>query len=443
MAASGAEPFRYAAEGIEYIIEVARTGQVGPTVTSIAPSELATRPPAGVRGRVFEVEGRVVERTREAYQPPGQSFSEILWTLILEGRDGGRVIVVKRGKASDLGEGAPTSAEPAGGRRVPVELGQHVRVRGVYLQQRTGTLGQTAVSQMPVLVGLKFRIELPAEEHLEPLASPDEASWDDVRDEVMRDSRKWDEPAVFEVLQWARERGYERILEDIRSGALPYEIWDRETFDRWKKEVAVESGEARTFTESARGKLYRTPGIIGDLSEVGWEHIPPNRWGVDKLYDLHLLSDHYREVALRVFSPFPLQVIDGVSGKRKEHLRIYGLFVKNYTYDSRHKREGGDEWHPITVPMFVMLHAEPVDEEASQREMRRLMLWVAGAMLLFGLLFYIVIVRGGRKQAERMEAHRARLRQRIREKGQGVQLPDKPKGDAVDADASSEDAEPS
>ena len=44
------------------------------------------------------------------------------------------------------------------------------------------------------------------------------------------------------------------------------------------------------------------------------------------------------------------------------------------------------------------------------------MWWIAGSMLLFGLLFYLVLIRGGSKQNKAMEAHRIALRQRIRAK---------------------------
>jgi hypothetical protein len=138
-----------------------------------------------------------------------------------------------------------------------------------------------------------------------------------------------------------------------------------------------------------------------------------------------LLSDHYQNVALRVFSPWPVASFDGVAGKPEEHVRLYGLFIKNFTYDTKHKRpDGTDRLLPITVPMFVVLHGEPYPEEEAGEAMRTAMLWVAGAMVLFGLLFYVVLIRGGAKQTQRMEEHRLALRKRIRAKGQGAVLPE-------------------
>jgi hypothetical protein len=73
--------------------------------------------------------------------------------------------------------------------------------------------------------------------------------------------------------------------------------------------------------------------------------------------------------------------------------------------------------------MFVVLHGEPYPEEEAGAMMRSAMLWVAGAMVLFALLFYVVLIRGGARQTQRMEEHRLALRKRIRAKGQGAELP--------------------
>ena len=78
---------------------------------------------------------------------------------------------------------------------------------------------------------------------------------------------------------------------------------------------------------------------------------------------------------------------------------------------------------PVTVPLFVVLHAEPYPEGEASRAMRRLMLWVAGVMVVFGVIFYVVLIRGGQKQAQRMEEHRMALRKRARS-GLKIAAPD-------------------
>ncbi len=424
--ADAAAPERWANSALEYVLGIWRRGRVGDVTKRLDIGSMTQQAPAA-RGLVFEVAGKVTEVAREAWQPqPDSTGNERLWTVVLEGPGAVPVLAVKYGNRSDVGEGAPVDTKPPGVRAERIAPGQQVLVRGVYIQRRTGGFGGTTVSRpAPVLLVTDFRIVLPPEEVNEVLPDLDEVVWSEVRDRYNRESRKWDEDALYEVIQWARAQGYESLRDQINAGTMPWKAWGRERFETWKKEVAVEEDVERPVTEASRGKLFRFSGVVGEVLDFGWATVPRNHFGVDRFQKLTLLSDHYRNVALELFLPYPLTSFEGVTGDREQHLRLYGVFVKNFTYDTQFKREDGSgRRHPATVPMFVVLHGEPYPEEEAGAAMRNAMLWVAVAMVLFGLLFYVVLIRGGAKQTKRMEEHRMALRKRIRAKGQGAHLPE-------------------
>lgn len=428
---SGAEPYRYSAPGLEYALRVRRKGHVGAVSGRLDAADLAALPLAEARGKIFDVVGQVTEVTREVYKPTAESTgAERLWSVVLEGRGGAQAVVISHALESEQDEGHPREAKPTGVRAEPIAVGQWVVARGVYVQQRTGSLGGASLPQpAPALLVSGFRILLPPEDWNEPVAALGDALWEDVQDRYSRESRRWDEDAVFETIQWARARGYEACRDDIEQGRLPWRHWGAKTFETWKKEVSVRRDDPRPFTEASRGTVFRTPGIVGEVLQFDWETIPPNRWNVDEFQLLRILSDHYQHISVTMIMPFPIATFEGVTGAKGEHVYVYGVFVKNETYDSQFKREDGTQRAlPITAPMFVVLHMEPFPEAAAAQAMRNLMWWIAGSMVVFGLLFYVVLIRGGRKQVQRMEEHRLALRQRIRAKGQGPTLPSRGSG---------------
>ncbi len=422
VAEARAAPERFAVPAIEYIRKIQRTGRLGPVQTRVTPAAGTSALKQDARGTHLEIEGRVVDVSREEYRPrPDASANERLWSVVIEGADGSYAVAVKHGRGSDFSEGAPVDAKPPLVRAETILPGQHVIVRGVYFQERTGTLGSTVLREpAPVVFATRFRIELPREERLAPISTLDEALWSDVQDRFNRESRNWEEDALFEVVQWARTRGYEAVKQDVLEG-VGWKEWGKQTFETWKKEVAVDLDDPRPFTEKARGRIYRVSGIIAEVLQYDWDRVPRNQWGVDQFQLLTLISDHYRNVALRTILPYPITTFEGVEGNREDHLRIYGVFVKNLTYDTQFARpDGSGRPQPITVPMFVVLHAEPFPDDQAGQAMRSAMLWVAGAMVLLGLIFYVVLIRGGQKQADRMEKHRWELRRRARAAGSGA-----------------------
>src|SRR5437667_265933 len=70
-----------------------------------------------------------------------------LWSFALEGADGKRIVVVHPGLGTNPAEDKPADAYHPGTAPVPLENGDLVRVRGIYLQRRTGTVGAVALGE--------------------------------------------------------------------------------------------------------------------------------------------------------------------------------------------------------------------------------------------------------------------------------------------------------
>jgi len=110
---------------------------------------------------------------------------------------------------------------------------------------------------------------------------------------------------------------------------------------------------------------------------------------------------------------WPLETYAGVTGT-EQHVRIYGFFLKNHTYETKFVRDGGPA--QITMPMFIVVHVEPIRLKDLPY---RTMIWVlSGVLLLIFVVFYLVFVRGEKREADRMDAYRRKLRKRIRDHGQ-------------------------
>ncbi|MDA1196286.1 MAG: hypothetical protein O2894_14045 [Planctomycetota bacterium] len=429
--ASGAEPDGWATPAIERIRSVRRAGHLGrvaarPTAAELAAANGPASDAAGssLRGRVVEVLGRVVALAREEYRPRlDSSGSERLWTVVLEDPQGARFLALKYALASDPGEGPPTDTKPPQIRGELIAPDHWVLVRGVYFQDRVGSVADERVPvPTPTLFATDWRIVVPPDQRNPDISELDEALWGDVQDRFMRHTRNWQEAAAFETIRWARRLGHAQIKAMLDSGELPWERWETERFAKWKKEVQSEEEDApRPFTEGSRGRVYRLAGVVGSVLQFGWDSVPRNAWGVEEFELLTMLTDHYQTVSFRSFVPFPMASFDGVEGKPAEHLYVYGVFVKNFTYDSKFRDEDGSgRARPVTMPMFVILHAEPYPEEAAAERIRSAMFWVAVGMVVFALFFYFVLIRGDRQQERRMEEHRIALRRRARAKNQGA-----------------------
>ena len=194
----------------------------------------------------------------------------------------------------------PPKEKPPQVKAERIEKDHWVVLRGVYLQDRVGTFGETQLSEpTPVLFAQQWRIVLPPDQSNPLISTLDDALWSEVGDRYMAESRNWEEDAVYEVIQWARAQGHEAIAEKLRNGELPWESWGSDRFNKWRKEVAVDADAERPLTEGSRGKIYRISGIVGEVLQFGWERIPRNPWGVDEFQIPRILADHYQTVAFQ------------------------------------------------------------------------------------------------------------------------------------------------
>ena len=410
-----AQPHRWSLRAFEYLESVRRHGEFPDALTPTTTAALQGA--ATTQACRWQLDGRVIDRAQEAYEPPNVDLQNAtLWSLVVEeepqdGRAPGTFVVVVRGDAQAAHGGAPTALAPGHVSR-PIEVGDTILAQGIYLQSRLGTVGETVLrEEAPVLYGLAMRRDVPIDARAAPIASPEDAAWDEVRDLTLAETQRWDEDVLYQLIQWARARGANALRQDIEDGSIPWKEWDRDTFEQvWKKEVDPEEGVERSFTEGARGQLFRLDGIVADSLVQGWDVVPPNAWRIHHFGLLTLLADDYRHVAVRLFNPFDIDTFEGVEGKRKDHVRVWGMFVKNHTYRLRHKDPNTGDYRFLTVPLFVLLRADP--HPGASDTMMTAMYWVAGGMVLLALLFYLILVRGGRKQFARMEEQRQRLRKK-------------------------------
>ncbi len=94
------------------------------------------------------------------------------------------------------------------------------------------------------------------------------------------------------------------------------------------------------------------------------------------------------------------------------------------------------------MPFFVVLDVRPRIYDSSKSGFDTAMRVVAGVMVLLGLLFYLVFIRGERREAARMEEHRRRLRKRMRERAEAAANGELPPSDAIEAPDGSQSSEP-
>jgi hypothetical protein len=365
--------------------------------------ELASRDFADAVGRHVEVEGRVTAIVHMDYR----SDLETLWALVLEGTGGGQVLAVRIGSTREPGSGAPTDAWPL----APVELqvGDRALVRGVVVQRRQGTVGEIALGEpTPTLLCSHFRRQL--DPPADPIEDLSEAAFDKVDDRFFAGTARLDDPVIYEVLQWLQLKGHAWARAQIDSGALKVEEFGREEFDLWGEEAGVLSAEQpRPFTEKSRGKVFRTSGLVGKVLLDDWASIRPNRWGVNQLRHVYLWSDYYGNSVVPCLSPYPWETF-GVEDWRsiEQRVWIYGVFVKNHTYDRQQgSREGGHM--KLTMPLFIVLDVRPypMNRGGGSGAVALVLL----GMLILGTITWVVLQRNERRESEALRERQARWRQ--------------------------------
>ena len=434
----------WADDAIQYMRSTVRGAPLTYAATRLDPEGLAALDPQEATGRLFEVRGYVAARTQQVWQTEQRR----LWSFLITTDDddsGKRILAVVPGLASDPGSGAPSFAYRTGTKQL-VQAERYVIVRGYYLQRRTGSVGDITLGEpTPVLYATAWRNPPDPSDRKPAPASLSEIRWGDVKDRFLADTKELEVPAVQQTIRWARQQGPERLRKLIDDGTLPTTEWDQDVFNgAWYEEVSLRTDEDRPWTENARGQVFRTSGLLASVSHEGWDRIKPNAYGVDHFEMVDLFSDHYRNSIMRTISPFPITAYEGITGEKNEHVWIYGVFVKNHSYEKRQASIDDPTKHQIiTVPFFVVLDVRPRTYGADKSAFDLAMRIVAGVMVLLGLLFYFVFIRGEHKEATRMDEHRRRLRQRMRARAEaaasGALPPDGDGADGAPPDAGASD----
>jgi hypothetical protein len=357
--------------------------------------------------------------------------------------------------------GAPTDAW----RLAPAEIqvGDRVIVRGAYAQRRTGTIGTIGLADpTPVLVATHFRlvVEPPAV----PIDDPTEASWDQV-DDLGPGSERLNDPAIYQLIQWMRAKGHAWFRAQIDASKLDakdwgreltIEDWGREAFLTWSEEVErandVPRGGTvvREFTDAARGRVFRTSGIVGKVLKEDWDAIRPNPWGVNTFDYVFLWSEFYGNQVVPCLSPFPFETF-GLGGwdpsktlAQREPVHVYGIFVKTYTFDTQHANAAGTAAQKLSMPLFLVLDVRP-KRVGPRRDLGGTVAWVLGGMILVLFLVFLLTSRSDRREGERYRTRRlARARKEVGTASTpGARPPEPPPpGDATGAGSGAPAGEP-
>lgn len=428
------ETSRFVEAAIDFLRLEVRGVPTGQITTRLDVAAFQQLDPREHLGDIIEVQGTVVDIVPFTYL----NERNRLWVLVLEDDEGRPFLAVKHALTSDPGGGRPVDALQRRGPSPLVEEGREIVVRGVYIQRRKGTLGEIALREpAPVLYGLAYRLTVPMDERPPAPASLADIPFDDVRDWTSREAEQLQSvDQLHQVIAWARARGYEQIRKDLQDGSLPIQVWDQERFSVWQKEVLAKERKLRPNTRAWRGQVFSTPGLIADINREGWSVMPANKWGVDSIYLFDLYSDHYAHKVIRNVLAFPPETYKEFSQKKSDHVRIYGVFLKNYQYRTKQLREGerpSSNRNRLAVPLFVVLDFESLENVGGVSESHRRLMWiVAGIIVLLGLIFYFVLIRGEGKQAKQFEASRIERRKRLRARREAS----KPPGDGGDSTGS-------
>jgi hypothetical protein len=403
---------------LDHVLHEIRTGEIElATRDPKTPAQVDALDPKMAAGTPVEVVGKVRLLDSERHESAVVPGVDTLWAFALEGQDGAQVVVVHGGSSSAPQAGKPADAYRVGGVATDhLADGDLAAVRGVYLQKKDGgVVARVALGgSTAVVVGSEYR-RLPTLVPSPPPESLSAIDWGEIEDRSIDESWSVEELAQYQVLAWAKARGRESIAADVRSGALPVRAYDRDAYRRWQADLdADRDGEPvpdpRTWTNEVRGKVFFLTGFVRHFNEEGWGTTPQNAYGIDHRWKVWLISDHHHHFgALPMHSPFPLTAFPGVTGKTNQRVKATAVFVKNHSW-----RPSADENRELTAPYFVLLDLEPFTAYRSSPFYENVF-WYAGiGLLVFGALFYVVLIRGERKEATSMERHRIAIRQRAR-----------------------------
>jgi hypothetical protein len=369
---SGGDPRTFEKAALDHILAVVASGKLprrGGQVLSLEAA--AALDPHVAAGQLIETVGFVKSLDREKFESAANPSWDQLWSFELGGESGapagsagsgGRIVVIDPGDSRKLGGEPPSNATPEGTTPQPIKNGDRVRVRGVYVQRRTGGVGALNLDgPTAVLVGREYRVT--AQGVLPPPEKLDEIAFKDVEDRFAGQTYDVADPVHWQLLAWARARGPAAIANDLSSGVLQATPWESSQFLRWKRELESDKGPStpddRPWTISRRGHVYALTGHLGEVASEDWADVPANPYDIDGRHVFWLLSDSYGGYALIPFySAFGLDSFSSVPapthGKGDlTRVRVFGMFVRNYTYTLP-----GQERQEITVPSFQLLYIE-------------------------------------------------------------------------------------
>lgn len=343
------------AKALDHVLRLVAGGLLVTEGDELAPGEIAAIPPAELPGREVETWGTVRELSAEAFASDVNPRWDQLWGFALDGDGGGSVVVVQPGEARALDGGKPAPTR-LGSSLPPLKNGDRVRVRGVALQRRVGSIGTLSLdTPVPVVVGRQYRRFGNAKPAPATLA---EVPWDTIKDRFEGDTRDFADDAHWALLAWQRRTGWRATVQRLVSGDLPFSSFGHAEFLRWRRDLEADTDalapDPRHYTIGLRGKAFVLTGYLADVRVEDWDRIPENPYDVDRRYTYWLISDHYAHVGILFHCAFPISRFPGIATPApgtKVRVRAFGLFVRNYTYAPK-------DGSPIATPAFQLLHLE-------------------------------------------------------------------------------------
>jgi hypothetical protein len=412
-------------ESLDLVIREIRGGKLRrePSFRLSVP-QTAALDPKQAAGATIETVGRVRSMDRDAY-PDGPTGVDQLWAFALEGDDGSQVLVVHPASSQSAHGGAPADAFHPGASSSPLKSGDYVRLRGIYLQKRTGTVASVALSDATaVLVGREYR-RTNEPRLVESIAAAD---WQDVRDRSNEETQVATDDAQYQILAWAQAKGHDAVAAMIRSGEIPAAHWGQNRFIEWDREIRGDKDfdlpDPREKTLAARGKVFQTTGVLTSFEREEWETIPNNVGDVGSRWKVWLISDFYHNAPIRFDSPYPLSEFEGVfpppeKGLRRQRVRAFGVFHKNATFvpgvvTAKPQSIPDGMNREVTLPSFLLLHLEPDTPLVSRPYYQNPFFWSWVGLVVFGVAFFLVMHRIEKRESTQFADQSLRLRRRRR-----------------------------
>jgi hypothetical protein len=390
------ETSRFDTKALDHVLRALDLGRLVRTPRRVfkGPADLAAVDLSEWAGRLVEVRGRVRSIDKETYSSKDAPSADQLWAFALEGDDGSRVVVVQGGLAPEGGR--PADAYHPSSARVPLVEGDFVRVRGIVLQRRTGSVGSLSLDTPTlVLAGREYRRTDSAVPDIPDLAA---IGWASVDDRTMSKTWRVDDGVHFQLLHWAGTRGHDAVMAEVRArGPLPR--WGQAEFVQFMKELDADTGQEadpRTWTVAQRGRVFETTGVFADYIKEDWDSVGPNDYDVGTRHKYWIVSDHYAHTLILMDSAFPLETFPGVRMPRKEdRVRVVatGVYVRNYSYTpgSRAGRKEGER--EITVPYFHLLDLKMLPPMTGTPPLKNPFFWAWVSLAVFGAAFFLVMGR--------------------------------------------------